>query len=130
MPGMLLYRPPILYYQRPYDESGHCRINLCHLAMLFHHLQYGANVSLRYTEEDAPAKQELPPVVKVESAAPPAVKAEESAERVENSHADDQAYGGEQDVDDEIDFNLGNGNGYDAPASQQDAHGPGIKEDG
>jgi len=39
-------------------------------------------------------------------------------------------YGGEQDMDDEIDFNLGNGNSYDAPAGHHEAHGPGIKEDG
>jgi RNA-binding protein Musashi len=42
-------------------------------------------------------------------------------------------YNGEQDMDDEIDFNLGNGNGnghsYDAPTTHE-GHGPGIKEDG
>jgi hypothetical protein len=32
-------------------------------------------------------------------------------------------------MDDEIDFNLGNGNGYDVPIHHE-AHGPGIKEDG
>jgi len=41
--------------------------------------------------------------------------------------------GGDQDMDDEIDFNLGQSNGnsnnYDAPATHE-AHGPGIKEDG
>jgi len=39
-------------------------------------------------------------------------------------------YGGGEDVDDEIDFNLGgNGATYDSPAHHE-AHGPGIKEDG
>ena len=51
----------------------------------------------------------------------------------QNGDGDEQMYGGEQDDDDEIDFNLGNGGGaeqtYDAP-SHQEAHGPGIKEDG
>lgn len=55
---------------------------------------------------------------------------EEPAAPVENSNADGEAPGDDQDMDDEIDFNLGNGNGYSAPANQQDAHGPGIKEDG
>lgn len=32
-------------------------------------------------------------------------------------------------MDDEIDFNLGNGNSHDVSASHE-AHGPGIKEDG
>jgi hypothetical protein len=41
-----------------------------------------------------------------------------------------QMYGGGEDVDDEIDFNLGgNGTTYDSPANHE-AHGPGIKEDG
>lgn len=39
-------------------------------------------------------------------------------------------YGGEQDLDDEVDFNLGNGTSYDASAGPNEAHGPGIKEDG
>jgi len=38
-------------------------------------------------------------------------------------------YNGEQEDDDDIDFNLGNGDSYDAPASHEQ-HGPGIKEDG
>jgi hypothetical protein len=39
-------------------------------------------------------------------------------------------YGNDEDVDDEIDFNLGgNGPTYDSPANHE-AHGPGIKEDG
>lgn len=55
------------------------------------------------------------------------------AEVVEHAeqHGDggEQTYNGDQDMDDEIDFNLGNGNNYDAPANHE-AHGPGIKEDG
>lgn len=48
-----------------------------------------------------------------------------------NGDGDQQMYGGEPDIDDEIDFNLGgNGNSYDAPVSHHEAHGPGIKEDG
>jgi RNA-binding protein Musashi len=39
-------------------------------------------------------------------------------------------YNGEEDMDDDIDFNLGgNGNNYDASAANE-SHGPGIKEDG
>ena len=43
---------------------------------------------------------------------------------------DQQMYNNEQDVDDEIDFNLGNGNDYREQPAHQGAHGPGIKEDG
>jgi RNA-binding protein Musashi len=50
---------------------------------------------------------------------------------------DEEVYNDEQDIDDDIEFNLGNGNGggsgngngYDVSASHE-AHGPGIKEDG
>ena len=55
---------------------------------------------------------------------------EEPTAFAEILNADGQAHGGDQGADDDIDFNLGNGNGYTAPASQPDAHGPGIKEDG
>lgn len=92
-------------------------------------LQY-ANTTLRYTEDDAPAKQEPVPEVKIETAPAIEVNAEELATPTENANADGQIHGDDQDVDDDIDFNLGNGNGYSAPANQQDAHGPGIKEDG
>jgi RNA-binding protein Musashi len=84
----------------------------------------------RYTEDDVPAKQEPAPEVKLESAPPVAAKAVEPVENVENSNTEGQAYDDEQDADDDIDFNLGNGNGFDAPAGQQETHGPGIKEDG
>jgi RNA-binding protein Musashi len=86
-------------------------------------------MSLRYAD-DVPAKQEPVPEVKIEAAAPAEVKAEEQAEHVVDSNADVPAYSGEQDMGDQIDFNIGNGGGYGAPAGQQDAHGPGIKEDG
>lgn len=89
-----------------------------------------ANTTLRYTEDDAPAKQEPAPEVKIETAPAIEVNAEELATPAENANADGQSHGDDQDVDDDIDFNLGNGNGYSAPANQQDAHGPGIKEDG
>lgn len=41
-------------------------------------------------------------------------------------------YNGDQDGDDDIDFNLGNGNEYNSPPAQQvqDHHPIGIKEDG
>lgn len=43
-------------------------------------------------------------------------------------------YNGERDMEDEIDFNLGSGDGnennYDAPSNRDEASGPGIKEDG
>jgi len=83
-----------------------------------------------YTD-DVPPKQEAVPEVKTETVAPPELKSETKEEEIEqNGAGDQQMYGGEQDMDDEIDFNLGNGNGYDAPTSHHEAHGPGIKEDG
>jgi RNA-binding protein Musashi len=57
---------------------------------------------------------------------------EEKADEPEvNNAADQQMYGNEQEEDD-IDFNLGNGNTYNEPAAahHEQAHGPGIKEDG
>lgn len=36
---------------------------------------------------------------------------------------------GEQDMDDDVEFNLGGGNNYDQSHSYE-IHGPGIKEDG
>lgn len=58
------------------------------------------------------------------------MKVEDSNEHgAENGEGDEQMYTGEQDMEDEIDFNLGNGNSYDTPTSHE-AHGPGIKEDG
>lgn len=61
-----------------------------------------------------------------------AVKSEEPAAVPEPDATEGQEFSEqpEQD-DDEIDFNLGNGNEYSAPTHQErDAHGPGIKEDG
>lgn len=87
----------------------------------------------RYTEDDAASR---PATLAVEVESEPAIsivaKAEERTEQNEhNENGDQHSFGGEQDVDDDIDFNLGNSNsnGYDAPVSH-DAHGPGIKEDG
>jgi len=84
-----------------------------------------------YTEDDSGPKPTAPAEVKSEPAAAE-VKVEEAEQ---NGNGDEQMYGGEQDDDDEIDFNLGNGGGaehsYDAPPSHHhEAHGPGIKEDG
>ena len=86
---------------------------------------------VRYTEDDGPPKQESASETKIEPAAPAEVKSEVQEEHEEqNGDRDQQMYGGEQDMDDEIDFNLGNGNSYDAPVGHHEAHGPGIKEDG
>jgi hypothetical protein len=84
-----------------------------------------------YTEEEAPQPAAPVPEVKSAPAAVVETNGEESNEHVEqNGDGDEQMYNGEQDMDDEIDFNLGgNGNSYDAPATHE-AHGPGIKEDG
>lgn len=64
------------------------------------------------------------------------IKGEDADEPPLNTE-DDNAYKNEQDADDEVDFNLGNGNDYSAPPPQEShshgygqAHGPGIKEDG
>lgn len=87
-------------------------------------------VTNRYAD-DAPPKEEPTPEVKEDVAAPVVVKVDAKDEAEQSGEIDQQMYGGEQDEDDEIDFNLGgNGNSYDAPASHHDAHGPGIKEDG
>ncbi|PSS27523.1 hypothetical protein M430DRAFT_32230 [Amorphotheca resinae ATCC 22711] len=85
-----------------------------------------------YADDDTPAKQAPAPEVTVEATAPAEVKKEQPAENTESGNGDEQKNGSEQDGDDEIDFNLGNGNSYDAPAAtnQQESHGPGIKEDG
>jgi len=47
-----------------------------------------------------------------------------------NGGGDQQMYSQDQDGDDEIDFNLGNGNDYREPTTHHGGHGPGIKEDG
>jgi RNA-binding protein Musashi len=99
---------------------------------VFSSFKHNANVDFRYTEDDSAPKPTAATAVKSEPAAASEVKVEDSAEQ--NGDGDEQMYGGEQDDDDEIDFNLGNNGGgaeqsYDAP-SHQEAHGPGIKEDG
>ncbi|KAI9642010.1 hypothetical protein NHQ30_009881 [Ciborinia camelliae] len=98
-----------------------------------------------YTEDDNTANPvEAAPKPAVQSPAPAAeikieVKAGQDIEQNPQNgdgDGDQQMYNGEQDMDDEIDFNLGNGNGnghgnvYDAPSIKDEAHGPGIKEDG
>lgn len=85
---------------------------------------------IRYTEDDATAKQDPAPEVKIEPTPAVVMKTEEPTAPVETPNADGQAQVDDQDADDDIDFNLGNGNSYSTPANQQDAHGPGIKEDG
>lgn len=83
----------------------------------------------RYTEDDNATKP--PPVVAETKAAParsvePTV--EDAAAQPEQHSGDIHDASGEQDMDDEIDFNLGNGdNNGDAT---NESHGTGIKEDG
>ena len=90
-----------------------------------------AHIKFRYTEDDSAPKPTAPTEVQPEPAPTTQAKTEEVEQ---NGNADEQMYGGEQDDDDEIDFNLGNGGGaeqsYAAPPSHHEAHGPGIKEDG
>lgn len=91
--------------------------------------------SSRYTEDDNAAKAAAEVAGVKTEPTPSIVKAEESAieQEEQNGDGDQQMYGGEQDMDDEIDFNLGgNSNGYDAPKNdyKHEEHGPGIKEDG
>ncbi|TVY29553.1 putative RNA-binding protein [Lachnellula hyalina] len=85
-----------------------------------------------YADDETAPKAE-PIDVKTEVIEPAApVEPEETSIKHEdhNGDGDQQMYGGGEDVDDEIDFNLGgNGATYDSPAHHE-AHGPGIKEDG
>lgn len=85
-----------------------------------------------YTEDDNTSSKPSRLATKVETT--PVISAEPKEEgpaeqNGQDGDEDQQVYGGEQDMDDEIDFNLGNGNGYDVPVHHE-AHGPGIKEDG
>ncbi|KAL5324225.1 hypothetical protein ACEPPN_008769 [Leptodophora sp. 'Broadleaf-Isolate-01'] len=86
-----------------------------------------------YTDEVAASKPAAPEVELKTELAQEEVKVEESHDHTEqNGEGGEETYnGGDQDMDDEIDFNLGqsNGNNYDAPVTHE-AHGPGIKEDG
>jgi len=83
-----------------------------------------------YTDDAAQKSAAPEPDVKAEARNTAEVKVEDSNEQTaENGDADERIYNGEQDMEDEIDFNLGNGNNYDTPTSHE-THGPGIKEDG
>lgn len=83
----------------------------------------------RYTEDDGPPKQDSHPEVKTEIVTSAEVKEDVKVEEDgQNDAGEQQMYGNEQDGDEEIDFNLGNG--YDAPTNHHEGHGPGIKEDG
>lgn len=84
-----------------------------------------------YADEE-PSKPAAPEAeAKTEPAAVAETNGEESNDHPEqNGGGDEQMYNGEEDMDDDIDFNLGgNGNNYDASATNE-SHGPGIKEDG
>ncbi|CAD6444530.1 e812fa4e-969d-4805-890c-292228687615 [Sclerotinia trifoliorum] len=98
-----------------------------------------------YTEDDNAANpaEAVPEPTAQPSAPATEVRAEVKAEQdIEQNpqngdrDGDQQMYNGDQDMDDEIDFNLGSGNdngngtGYDAPPTRDEAQGPGIKEDG
>ena len=89
-------------------------------------------IRYRYADDDAARKAE-PADVKtddVETTAPVEMEEASLEHEDQNGDGDQQIYGGGEDVDDEIDFNLGgNGAAYDSPANHE-AHGPGIKEDG
>ncbi|KAJ5041137.1 uncharacterized protein L3040_005690 [Drepanopeziza brunnea f. sp. 'multigermtubi'] len=84
-----------------------------------------------YTEEETVPKPVVPEVELKSEPAKEVAKIDEAPENTEpNGAGGEEKYNGDQDMDDEIDFNLGgNGNSYDAPVSHE-AHGPGIKEDG
>ena len=71
-------------------------------------------------------KKEPTAEVKLESAAPAEAHSDLKAE--ETGDGDQQMYAEEE--DDEIDFNLGNGGGYDSSTNHNESSAPGIKEDG
>jgi len=85
-----------------------------------------------YTEDDTqPSTAPAPAEVKTE---PVVVNGTSEVKQEENNGAHEEAINGDQgeyngdDGDDDVDFNLGNGNDYNSHA--RDNHGPGIKEDG
>jgi RNA-binding protein Musashi len=94
-------------------------------------VEWPANTLSSYTEEEPPAKAAPAPVeTKTETVVEAEAPTTESAAQDEpNGQGDDQMYHGEQDMDDDIDFNLGGGNNYEQ-SSNQESQGPGIKEDG
>ncbi|RDW91149.1 hypothetical protein BP5796_02314 [Coleophoma crateriformis] len=83
-----------------------------------------------YTDEDNAAKPSASaaPEVKLEPAAPVTKNEEPTEQAAHNGDGDQQMYGGEQDVDDEVDFTLGNANGYDGPKDEykSEEHGPDV----
>ncbi|KAK6584004.1 hypothetical protein PZA11_003734 [Diplocarpon coronariae] len=85
-----------------------------------------------YTEEDSAPKSAA---VNTEPKSEP-IQGEDKSEDVpghteQKGGSGEGTHTGDQEMDDEIDFNLGgNGNSYDASVSHNEAHGPGIKEDG
>lgn len=125
--------PPSAFPQLVRREKCHfiVRLSTALFSSIISTFRHRANVQFRYTEDDSAPKPAAASAVKSEPAAAPEMKTEEAEQ---NGNGDEQMYGGEQDDDDEIDFNLGNGAGgeqtYEAPPSHHEAHGPGIKEDG
>jgi RNA-binding protein Musashi len=83
-----------------------------------------------YTEEEAAKPAAAPKEIKNAPVIEAEIKNDEP--EVQNEPADqpeENTYNGDQEMDDDIDFNLGGGNDYDQ-AANSDSHGPGIKEDG
>lgn len=87
----------------------------------------------RYTEDDVqPSAAPVPAEVKTE---PVVVNGTSEVKQEESNGAYEEAVGGDQgeyngdDADDDVDFNLGNGNDYSSSAPREN-QGPGIKEDG
>lgn len=102
------------------------RFGTCHRRSLQNPARYEDD-----TTKPAPAAPEVRPAPAVVNGSS-VVKTEEPVAVPEPDATEGQEFSEqpEQD-DDEIDFNLGGGNDYSAPAQQErDAHGPGIKEDG
>lgn len=87
-----------------------------------------------YTEDDNAVKTGTETAVeaKVDPVQPISKFEETPKEEQRGGDGEQQMYGGEQDADDDIDFNLGNSNGYDHAKTdfKNEDHGPGIKEDG
>lgn len=89
--------------------------------------------SCRYTDDDPqPSTASAPAEVKTE---PVVVNGTSEVKQEEAYGAQEEAANGDQgeyngdDADDDVDFNLGNGNDYNSNVPREN-QGPGIKEDG
>jgi RNA-binding protein Musashi len=97
------------------------------------------NKDIRYEDDQEPTKPTQPAPVALPE--PPVANGsaevtvhDDGGEAEQHGNEDQDGYRNEhdQDGDDEVDFNLGNGNGggYRNPPSPQRSHGPGRNEDG